>query len=459
MVSRSLGVIAEERRVTMWFLPEEKIGQTRYRTPEGFLVCEAVPIARTGVMAYGPGEIPIDPGPDGIIRIERSEADVFDPKTIASFAGKPVTDDHPDEDVTPSNWSSLAKGEVHNPRRGDGIWSDCLVADLFIKDEDAIQIVLDGKVEVSCGYDADYEQTAPGRGRQHNIIGNHVALVENGRCGPRCAIGDKAMAKKTFADRIRAAFKNRDAAEQELEEALKEGTSEGEETGGATHVHVHLNGAETKPAEAEKAKDEGEEVDPIEARFGKIEAAITAIAEQVGKLVAGEKAEADVTDADEDPDKKEEGEETKDEDVLEEGETNAAKTADAAGLASEFTDTIARIEILLPGTRVPTFDGKVGAKKVRDNLCALRRKTMTQALDDDRASAFVKPFAKDADAIKAMTCDAAKTAFIAASEMARITNNFSAIGADKATRDASTVQVKTIADINEENRKYWAARS
>ncbi|MCX5495379.1 DUF2213 domain-containing protein [Kaistia dalseonensis] len=444
----------------MWFLPEEKIGLTRYRTPEGFLVCESVPIARTGIMAYGPGEIPIEPGTDGIIRIERSESDVFDPKTIASFAGKPVTDDHPDEDVTPANWSQLAKGEIHNPRRGDGIWSDCLVADLFIKDENAIQIVLDGKVEVSCGYDADYEQIAPGRGRQHNIIGNHVALVENGRCGPRCSIGDKSMtAKKSFADRIRAAFKARDVAEEELEEALKEGVPAGEEANGATHVHVHLNGGETKAVEAEKAADEGEPADPIEARFGKIEAAITAIAEQVGKLVQAEKAEAEVTNADEDPEKKEGDDATKDEDVLEEGDVTPAKTADAAGLASEFTDTIARIEILLPGTRVPTFDAKADAKKVRDNLCALRRRAMTQALDDSRASAFVKPFAKDAAAIKAMTCDAAKTAFIAASEVASVTNNFSAIGADKATRDASNVGVKSIADINKAHRDFWAARS
>ena len=55
----------------------------------------------------------------------------------------------------------------------------------------AAALTAQGVTEVSLGYDADYEQTAPGVGRQTNIIGNHVALVERGRCGPRCAIGDR----------------------------------------------------------------------------------------------------------------------------------------------------------------------------------------------------------------------------------------------------------------------------
>lgn len=442
----------------MWYVTE-KIGETRYKTPEGFLVCEGVPIARTGVMTYGPGEVPVDPGPDSIIRIERAEADVFDPKTIASFAGKPVTDDHPDEDVNPGNWAALAKGEVHNPRRGEGIWSDCLVADLFIKDAKAIEAVLGGKVEVSCGYDADYEQTEPGRGRQHNIIGNHVALVENGRCGPRCSIGDKAMSKrKSFADRIRAAFKARD---EEFEALLKEGDVMDEEsTEGGTHVHVHLNGAEQKGEQT--VKDEPDPAaDPNEARFAKIEQSLAVIAEAVAALQKGEKGE--VKTGDEDPDegkdpKAEKTEKTEDEDVLEEGDTKEGKTVDSAALQEEFSDTVARAEMLVPGIRLPTFDAKPGAKKVRDNLCAMRRKAMTLALENDRSAGFVQPFARDANAVTAMTCDAARAAFVGASELARSANN-AFIGHEKATKDASKVQVSSIADINKANADFWAKRS
>ena len=446
----------------MWYVTE-KLGETRYLTPEGFLVCENVPIARTGVMTYSPGEVPIDAGQDGIIRIERTEADVFDPKTIASFAGKPVTDDHPDEDVNPDNWAALAKGEVHNPRRGDGLWSDCLVADLFIKDGKAIKAVLDGKVEVSCGYDADYEQTAPGRGRQHNIIGNHVALVENGRCGPRCSIGDKAMSKrKSFADRIRAAFKARD---EEFENLLKEGEVMDEEPGeGGTHVHVHLNGAGGEAKGSEPAKDDPDPAaDPYEARFAKLEQSVALIAEAVGKMQKAEQAEAAVTTGDEegdepkkDDDKKDE--KTADEDVLNEGDVKEGKTVDSTKLQEEFSDVLARAEMLVPGIRLPTFDAKPGAKKVRDNLCAMRRKAMTLALENSRSAGFVQHFARDADAIKAMTCDAAAAAFVGASELARSANN-AFIGFEKATKDASKVQVSSISDINKSNRDFWASRS
>lgn len=450
----------------MWYVTE-KIGETRYLTPEGFLVCENVPIARTGVMTYGPGEVPIDAGQDGIIRIERSEADVFDPKTIASFAGKPVTDDHPDEDVNPDNWATLAKGEIHNPRRGDGIWSDCLVADLFIKDANAIKAVQKGKVEVSCGYDADYEQTAPGRGRQHNIIGNHVALVENGRCGPRCSIGDKAMStkRKSVLDRVRAAWKARD---EEFENILKEGEVMDEEPGeGGTHVHVHLNGAPGEAKGTEPAKDEPDPSagDPYEARFAKIEQSIAAIAEAVGKMQKAEQAEAAVTTGDEEGDKpddkkddEDKGEKTADEDILNECDVKQGKTVDSGKLQEEFSDVLARAEMLVPGIRLPTFDAKPGAKKVRDNLCAMRRKAMTLALESDRSAGFVQPFARDADAVKAMTCDAATAAFIGASELARSANN-AFIGHEKATRDASKVQVSSIADINKANADFWASRS
>ncbi|OYW34850.1 MAG: hypothetical protein B7Z41_00775 [Rhizobiales bacterium 12-66-7] len=444
----------------MWYVTE-KIGETRYKTPEGFLVCQSVPLARTGLMTYGAGEVPIEAGPDGIILIERGEADVFDPKTIASFFGKPVTDEHPDEDVTPENWAKLAKGEIHNPRRGEGIWSDCLVGDLFIKDADTIAQVLGGKVEVSCGYDADYEQTAPGRGRQHNIIGNHVALVEHGRCGPRCSIGDSKMAKtrKSWKDNIRDLLKSRQTLDEEMAKALEEGEVMDDEPGepGGTHVHVHLNGTSTEAPKAEAApgKDEGEGADPVEERFTRLEASVAQIAEAVAKLSqpaaqTGDEAEGEKKD--------DEKEKTADEDVLEEGDVKEGKTVDSAALSDEFKDTIARAEILAPGIKIPTFDAAVGAKKVRDNLCALRRKALDAALSDDVSSDFVKPLVASAG-VKSMTCDAVKMSFSAASEIAKRNNNDRGIGYDRATRDASGVKIPSISDINKGNRDFWAKRS
>lgn len=86
--------------------------------------------------------------------------------------------------------------------------------DLIVKDENAIQLIEDGLREVSCGYDAEYEQTEPGKAEQVDITGNHVALVPKGRAGNRCAIGDRdtmANQKKNWWNRMRAAIKTGDA--------------------------------------------------------------------------------------------------------------------------------------------------------------------------------------------------------------------------------------------------------
>ena len=247
---------------------ESSLSPNMHFLPEGYLLCVGVPIARTGKMYYGPGELPLKVGDNGIIEVTRDEAVVFSPQTMASFEGKPITLDHPLEDVSPKNWKRLACGYLRNVRRGDGKDHDKLIADAVINDEDAIQMVLSGKRGVSCGYDARYEQTSPGRARQIKISGNHAALVSNPRCGEACSIRDEAkmtkLTKKQFASLVRDAFKTRD--EQKLNEALtrigagpamapdqqgvgtnptfKSGQPQAgspEAESGATHVHVHLN--------------------------------------------------------------------------------------------------------------------------------------------------------------------------------------------------------------------------
>lgn len=175
----------------MRFYTVEQLSPKISETPEGFLLCESVPVARTGEMTYKAGEVPVkDKG--GVVTIKRTEDVVFDDVTIRSFEGKPVTLDHPDDFVTPENWTELAHGTVQNVRRGTGEQDDLLLADLLITTAKAIELVKSGLREVSCGYDADYAELEEGLGEQKNIIGNHIALVDKGRAGSRCAIGDKA---------------------------------------------------------------------------------------------------------------------------------------------------------------------------------------------------------------------------------------------------------------------------
>ena len=176
------------------FLYDAQIGQNRYKTDEGFLLCLNVPIARAGEQEYHGSELPgIDAGPTGVIVMMREEAEVFAPATMASFEGKPlVLGAHPPEGVTPENAKILTVGSMQNIRRGQGAESDLLIADLLVTSADAIDAVMTGRMrEVSCGYMCDVEQAGPGRAAQRRITGNHLAIVADGRAGSRVAIKDQ----------------------------------------------------------------------------------------------------------------------------------------------------------------------------------------------------------------------------------------------------------------------------
>lgn len=173
----------------------ERLSPRQALTPDGYLIVTDTIIARCGDQIYHHNEVPLDPDDDGIITVSRDAAEVFRPEAIASFEGKPITDDHPFEEVTPSNHRDLAVGHVQNVRRGTGDDDDCLVADLVFTDPHVIDKVRGRrKLALSCGYDAHYEGVGRGRGRQVRISGNHVALVDEGRCGARCTIGDSGEA-------------------------------------------------------------------------------------------------------------------------------------------------------------------------------------------------------------------------------------------------------------------------
>ena len=157
-------------------------------TPEGFLICKDVPIARTGPQDYLARELQLDGDPDRLITVQRHPEDVFEEATLASFEGKPICDGHPPENVGPENYAAYTKGHVQNVRR-DG---DYIVADLYINDANLANEVRNNvKREVSCGYLCNYVPDGAGY-RQERIRGNHVAVVPKGRAGAAVAIHDTA---------------------------------------------------------------------------------------------------------------------------------------------------------------------------------------------------------------------------------------------------------------------------
>ncbi|EBR0460151.1 TPA: DUF2213 domain-containing protein [Salmonella enterica subsp. enterica serovar Potsdam] len=200
-----------------------RLGETRYLQADGSLLCKDVPIARTGTQVYLPEEIDLEPDASGTVTVWRTEDEVFSPETMASFEGVAVTLGHPEDEegnivfVNPSNFAELAHGHIQNVRRGAGDKSDLLIADVLIKRQEAIDAVNSGLTDVSCGYDAKYRQLAPGKGKQYQITGNHLAVgIDCGRAGGRCAIGDSIPSSKgknmkpTLLQRLVAAIRTRD---------------------------------------------------------------------------------------------------------------------------------------------------------------------------------------------------------------------------------------------------------
>ena len=151
-----------------------KLSPHMTETPEGFLICHDVKIARTGTQNYLAREIGLDGMPD--------------PAAIASFEGKDVTNTHPSEMIVQENQAAYSKGHAENVRRV----GDYLVADLYLKDPTLISEVKNGAMrDVSCGYYCQYEADGAGY-RQTHIRGNHIAIVPRGRAGRDVAIKDSA---------------------------------------------------------------------------------------------------------------------------------------------------------------------------------------------------------------------------------------------------------------------------
>lgn len=167
---------------------------SRERTAEGYLRVTAR-LARTGLQDYLRGEIGLDGDPAAILKVLRPESEVFDSASMTSFALKPVTDDHPSDPVNIGNFKDLAVGFSGENIARDG---EFLKGTLVITDQRAIAQIESGKSEISLGYFVELELT-PGKTSdglaydavQRKIRGNHIALVDAGRCGGQCRIDDR----------------------------------------------------------------------------------------------------------------------------------------------------------------------------------------------------------------------------------------------------------------------------
>lgn len=450
----------------MKFYTTSKISENMHETPEGFLVCIGVPIARTGEMVYGEGETPLETDDEGKCLVNREADEVFRPETIASFEGKAVTITHPVEFVSPENWSRLAKGVLQNVRRGTGENENDLIADLLITDSVAINLVKNGLREVSCGYEAEYTQTGEGRGLQTMIVGNHLALVEEGRAGSSYAINDhkgkvsmkttllekltkrfgakvidevmaeeKKESKDESAEKEKASKDAADAAEKEkadkeskdagaYDELTKMVKDLGEKIAAmASPKDASSPASENEPAKVDAKDDENAAESSLEDRLKALEAAVAKLLEK--KAEAGDESEEEA----ESEDAHEKEEESKDDDFEESTMTG---------------DTASRMEILAPGLKASAKDAKAQALKAA--YATKDGKAVIDSLTGGKA-----PELKDESRVN--------TLFIAASELLKASRT-SELSKTKQTRDfdsaaSSAKNGMTAEEMNARNAKHY----
>lgn len=276
------------------------------KTPEGFLICKDVPIARTGTQQYRGCEFG-GPVADGIYNVQRPEAEVFDRAAVASFEGKPVCDEHPEEDVTPDNYGRYMKGVCRDVRRGDGDLSNCLVADLVIYDADLINKIEAGKREISCGYDCLWNPTSDSSYDQLEIRGNHVAVVDRGRAGHKVAIRDTAddkkggtkMSKSLIGRILRALARDESTTPEDMEAAAKlAGSSDAEPRPQPAPAPAPAAPATPAPAAVPQPDNKPAAMDEAtEARFKKIEDALEAISSKLNPAPPAAEPKKDALDA------------------------------------------------------------------------------------------------------------------------------------------------------------------
>ncbi|HHF8231923.1 TPA: DUF2213 domain-containing protein [Klebsiella pneumoniae] len=400
----------------MKYFFKTRLGNTRFQLADGSVLFKDVPIGRTGEQEYDKTERPeLTPDARGKIIVRRTPEEVFSERSIASFEGMAVTIGHPRDFngdiifVAPENWRLLAHGHIQNVRRGEGDKSDLLLADVIVKSPEGLQAIDAGDDEVSCGYDADYEEISPGLAIQSAITGNHLALVPNGRAGFRCKIGDAMPSTtKNWFTRLMKARKTNDAAEMAnlVDNAPESVTGDDDVSSSLTPGGVVINLSPQSPLPGPALPGTGDAEDIPE--WGK------ALIEAVAKLTPAA-ALPGTGDAEDEEEKKEE-----------EGKV----TGDAAY----------RADLIQPGIQLPE---KAKPTAFKRSVLAAADQTMVRSIVGDA----------DLSKLKKATVD---MAFTAVSELAK--NRNTAAKTVDGFRSINSNTTKTIAEINAAAKELWSKR-
>ena len=160
----------------------------------GYLLVENNPLTKEGVFPYSGAQIGLEP-PDKIFKVYRPAEELQKPETLKSFELVPFINEH------------TMLGDYGVPAESKGVLgvvgqnvkfnAPYLTADIKIFGNKMKDLLERGKNNISAGYSFDLDNTSGNfNGEnydciQRNIRCNHIALVQEGRCGKDVRVLDK----------------------------------------------------------------------------------------------------------------------------------------------------------------------------------------------------------------------------------------------------------------------------
>ena len=269
----------------------------------GFMEVRDNPISKEGVFPYLGSEIPGAPNPEQIYYVYRPAEELARQETIDSFKLMPFIDEH----------EVLGVGGMPAERKGiqgtigEQVYFDppYLRGNIKIHSSAAQSLIKAGKVELSPCYGCDWSaevgtfEGKPYQYVQRNIMGNHLALVEEGRTGPDVAVQDHRKFTLDSAELLPMALAPEDmeAIKTMVLELLAAQKNPGDEDPEAKSKDEDPEADPAKDADPAEDEDPAADADPDEAYAeGDEERAIEKVEEAIEEIEEAAKDMAKASD-------------------------------------------------------------------------------------------------------------------------------------------------------------------
>ncbi len=193
----------------------------------GFWFIPHNPISKVGVFDYLGSSISDECEPNKIYKVFRSGETLLASVPTWDNPPKPFINDH---EMLGEGFTEVddrpVQGVITNPVYEDGV----LYADITVYSESLKEAIENGKKELSLGYFCKFEKQAGEYDGEHydyvqtNMVGNHIALVDAGRCGSDVKVFDHKCVMDSFDITVEQLKKNCDSViiESEEETATKD---------------------------------------------------------------------------------------------------------------------------------------------------------------------------------------------------------------------------------------------